>query len=143
MVISIRPEFAFAILEGCKQVELRRTRPLTSSGDLMLLYATAPTSAIVGWARIEEVLEREVEILKEEVLSASSVEERAFDEYFQGVSVGYGIKLTRVGRFSVPVHLDVLRQFDDWRPAQTWRYIDCGKLPAFLGSGEIAGEIPS
>ena len=48
LVIAIHPRFADAILEGRKTFELRRRFPAVAPGTLIYLYATAPTSGIVG-----------------------------------------------------------------------------------------------
>lgn len=55
MLLSVHPRFATAILAGTKTVEVRRQRVAAPSGIPVLLYATAPTMAIVGMARIASV----------------------------------------------------------------------------------------
>lgn len=55
MLLSVHPRFAAAILEGTKTVEVRRQRVAAPSGTPVLLYATAPTMALVGMALIASV----------------------------------------------------------------------------------------
>src|ERR1700730_5378670 len=57
MFLSIRPLFAELILQGVKRVELRRVRPATHPGTLVLLYASSPTMKLVGICEIESILE--------------------------------------------------------------------------------------
>ena len=47
LLLSIRPEFAYAILDGSKTVELRRIAPKLDAGSLIVIYATAPVMALV------------------------------------------------------------------------------------------------
>jgi predicted transcriptional regulator len=54
VLISIHPRWAEAILSGEKTVEVRR-RPPDAQGALMLMYATAPESRVIGRARIGSV----------------------------------------------------------------------------------------
>ncbi|MFC8082367.1 ASCH domain-containing protein [Streptomyces sp. NPDC057340] len=55
MLLSVHPRFATAILAGSKTVEVRRQRVAAPAGTPVLLYATAPTMALVGMARIASV----------------------------------------------------------------------------------------
>ena len=55
MLLSVHPRFATAILAGSKTVEVRRQRVAAPPGTPVLLYATAPTMALVGMARIASV----------------------------------------------------------------------------------------
>ena len=67
--MSVRPQFAAAILNGSKRVEFRK-RPLVADIGTVVIYATAPVGAVVGefgvvgqvvgtpedlWARFAEV----------------------------------------------------------------------------------------
>ncbi|MFJ9612884.1 ASCH domain-containing protein [Streptomyces noursei] len=52
MLLSLYPRFATAILAGAKKVEVRRQRVAAPPGTTVVLYATAPTMALVGLARI-------------------------------------------------------------------------------------------
>jgi predicted transcriptional regulator len=54
VLISLHPQWAEAILSGEKTVEVRR-RPPDAPGALMLMYATAPESRVIGRARIASV----------------------------------------------------------------------------------------
>jgi predicted transcriptional regulator len=51
-LISIRPGYANAILDGTKTIELRRRVPELVSGTRLWIYATRPTAAVVGVAPI-------------------------------------------------------------------------------------------
>src|SRR5712691_3858150 len=55
VVMSLRPRFARAILEGRKSVELRRRRVAAPPGSRLILYASSPTRAVLGTASLTSV----------------------------------------------------------------------------------------
>src|SRR4051812_23673857 len=48
VLLSVRPRFADALLDGTKTVEVRRRPVRLSAGALCLLYASSPTRALTG-----------------------------------------------------------------------------------------------
>lgn len=48
ILISIKPWFARAILQGRKRYELRRFVPRFAQGDLLLIYASSPEQRVLG-----------------------------------------------------------------------------------------------
>jgi predicted transcriptional regulator len=56
LLLSLRPRFAEAILSGAKTVELRRRPVKAVSGTVVVLYASAPTMAVVGTAVLVDVV---------------------------------------------------------------------------------------
>ena len=56
-LLSIRPRFGEAIVDGSKRVELRRlTSTLIKPGDLVFLYFTAPVKAVVAFIDVGDVV---------------------------------------------------------------------------------------
>ena len=51
VLMSIRPQYAEAILSGEKTVELRRRRPSFSAGTTVLIYSSAPLQTRAGDVR--------------------------------------------------------------------------------------------
>src|SRR5947208_3552933 len=61
-LFSIKPRHARAILSGAKEVELRRSR-VPADLTHVLIYASSPEQAVVGWfevARVEEASPTEI-----------------------------------------------------------------------------------
>ena len=56
LVLSVRPRYASAILNGQKSVEIRRQFSTKWQGSKALIYATAPASRLVGECLIDEVV---------------------------------------------------------------------------------------
>ncbi|MER6206866.1 ASCH domain-containing protein [Streptomyces sp. NPDC001642] len=123
MLLSVHPRFATAILAGTKTVEVRRQRVAAPPGTPVLLYATAPTMAIVGLARITSVRVAS----PREVWSASrtkaGISRREYDEYMSGALQASGLSLEAPVTFEVPVPLAALRASGSFHPPQSYRYL--------------------
>ncbi|MGY3339254.1 putative transcriptional regulator [Streptomyces filamentosus] len=123
MLLSVHPRFATAILAGTKTVEVRRQRVAAPPGTPVLLYATAPTMAIVGMARIASVQVA----TPREVWSAShrsaGITRREYDEYMSGAAQASGLSLEGPITFEDPVPLAALRASGPFHPPQSYRYL--------------------
>jgi predicted transcriptional regulator len=95
-IISIRPNFADAILSGTKTVELRRRIPPIDVGTRLWIYATRPTAAIVGSAIVGAIIRDTPDALWKKVSKYAAIERDEFDGYFDGSDVGIGITLCTV-----------------------------------------------
>lgn len=122
LLISVRPHFAEAILEGRKTIELRRTRPNVVPGSQVLLYASAPCMAVVASARVTSILEDEPANIWRDHQEEVGISESGFDDYFAGVGTAYGLRLHDVKRLD-PTPLSELRALGI-EPPQSWRYVN-------------------
>ncbi|RWO65005.1 MAG: ASCH domain-containing protein [Mesorhizobium sp.] len=107
-IISIRPNFAEAILSGEKTIELRRRIPLIGIGTRLWIYATKPVGAVVGSATVKRIIRG----LPEEVWAKggdqAGIDRESFDIYFDGAVEAIGLVLEdiRPGR---PISIEKLR----------------------------------
>ena len=85
-IISIHPEYATAILDGTKTIELRRRIPSLGQGARLWIYATRPTAAIVGIATIASVSRAHPRTIWQKHRSATGVDYASFTEYFAGTT---------------------------------------------------------
>ena len=124
LLLSIRPKYASKIFEGVKDVELRRTRPRIIKGDLVVVYASSPTKALVGVFEVREVIQKPLIELWNDVKERACVSYNEFQTYYKGLSTGCGIILDKTHYFEKPVELDCLRRaWDNFRPPQSYRYL--------------------
>ena len=128
MLLSIHPRFARAILAGSKTVEVRRQRVAAPPGTTVFLYATAPTMAIVGMARIAEVHVAS----PREVWSASrtltGITRREYDDYMSGATQASGLTMEDPVAFDSSVSLNALRAGGAFHPPQSYRYLKSDDL---------------
>lgn len=119
-LISVRPEYANKLLSGEKRVELRKTR---FSRDLthLLIYATAPLSAVLGWVRVEGIERAAPSRLWEQHKAHAGISRRAFRDYFRGYRSATAIRVGSPKRLSEP---RALSQIDPQLQApQNFRYV--------------------
>lgn len=122
LLISVKPRYAEAILDGTKTVELRRTRPSLPDGSLILLYSSTPTRAVVGWARLKRVHEGTPEEIWDALGDGAAIDAVAFDAYFEGAAAAFALQLDGVVEAARPVPLSVIRAIGI-QPPQSWRYL--------------------
>jgi predicted transcriptional regulator len=122
LFISVKPQYANAILDGRKTVELRRTRPNLPNGSLVILYSSTPTRAVVGWAQLIGVREGTPIEIWDEYGAAAAIEELDYDAYFDGTDQAFALELDDVVAATQPIPLSVIRSIGI-QPPQSWRYV--------------------
>ncbi|MFE0682553.1 ASCH domain-containing protein [Streptomyces sp. NPDC058961] len=123
MLLSVHPRFATAILAGTKTVEVRRQRVAAPPGTPVLLYATAPTMAIVGLARIASVRVASPREVWSVSRTKAGISRREYDEYMSGALQASGLSLEAPVTLEVPVPLAALRASGSFHPPQSYRYL--------------------
>ncbi|MGW5939150.1 ASCH domain-containing protein [Streptomyces celluloflavus] len=141
MLLSVHPRFATAILAGTKTVEVRRQRVAAPSGTPVFLYATAPTMALVGMARIASIQVAS----PREVWSASrrsvGISRREYDDYMSGAAQASGLTLEAPVTFVAPVPLAALRASGSFHPPQSYRYLTGEDLRKMTVAAPGAGTV--
>ena len=92
-VMAVYPEYATAILDGRKTVEIRRRVPSLSCGTRLWLYATRPASGIVGCVTVEMMIRASVHELWERFHAGVLIDRAKFDCYFSGLADGIALSL--------------------------------------------------
>jgi len=124
LFLSIRPQFAKAILCGNKTAEIRRIGPNARRGDYVLLYASSPVKAIVGMFCIEEILCYAVETLWEKVGDRAGIDEATFKSYLNGRREGVAIMISNCVELGTPIPLDEIKRiWPTFRPPESYRYL--------------------
>lgn len=137
VLVSIRPFYASKILDGQKTVELRRKFPeIGAMGAMALIYSSSPVSAIVGCARIKDVLKLPVSRIWKEHGVAACISKDDFDTYFAGLKCGFAIILERVKLLKRQLNaIDLEDEFGIVAP-QSYRYVT-GECAALLTDGRF------
>jgi len=137
IIFSIRPQYADQILDGNKTVELRRRFPNgTTEGSQALIYASTPTKALIGSATIVCVHRLAVSSLKRRFLHDACIASAAFDDYFEGLRIGYAILLTDPYRFPKMMPVAALREEYGFVPPQSFRYV-YGEIEQLLNDERV------
>jgi predicted transcriptional regulator len=123
LLLSLRPRFAQAILSGAKTVELRRGPVNAPPQTPIILYASSPTMAIVGTARLREVQTLTPDVAWCQHGRSLALSRLEFDAYLDGSVYAYLLILHRVCTLNEPLTLRDLRQEGHFQPPQSFRYI--------------------
>jgi predicted transcriptional regulator len=115
VLMSIRPAYAQAILDGTKTVELRRRRPSFAPGTRVLVYSSAPHQQLQGTFEVGCIIADEPDALWEKVGDRAGIDREAFDTYFEGCSAAYAIEVENPKRIK-PARLSI-------RPPQSYLFL--------------------
>lgn len=129
LLLSIRPRYADQIFSGTKRIELRRRRPRVGTGDLVFVYASSPTMALVGAFEVADVIEGKPASIWRQWHAQAGIDKSDFDNYFAGREVGFGLVIANAWQLPIPVNLAALRQKQsNFRPPQSFHYVPIERL---------------
>lgn len=94
-LLSIHPQYAQAIIQGTKTIEFRK-RTLAEDITHVIVYATVPTRAIIGYFRIDEQEITTPANLWKLHRKHGGIQERDFFEYYARTDRAVGIKIAEV-----------------------------------------------
>jgi len=118
VLMSIRPEYAAAILAGSKTFELRRRRPSFAPGSRVVVYSSSPDQRLLGTFEAGNIHEESPSKVWKVVSRTAGITREDFDAYFDGCEIAYAIEVRR------PTRLDPkpLR----FRPPQSYLFLRPG-----------------
>jgi predicted transcriptional regulator len=123
LLLSLRPRFASAILDGTKTAEVRR-RPINAAlGTPIILYASSPVRAVVGTARLARVRILSPEVAWQEHGAGLALSRVEFHDYLVGSPAAHILILKQVNVLNEPLYLTDLRENAPFNPPQSFRYI--------------------
>lgn len=127
VIFSIKPVYSDRILEGSKQVELRRRFPKrVPRGTHAIIYSTTPVRAMVGMAEIYGVDSGSPSGIWKEYSSVAGIPRVDYDSYFAGTDTAFAVKLKDPVRFRDPIPLAELRARFKFEPPQSFVYAPSG-----------------
>ena len=136
MLLSIRPTHAADILSGRKTVELRRTRPSITPGQLVLLYASSPVCAVVGACRVDAFEIGAPATIKRKYLRRAAIPGHAFDHYYLGAAAATALLLDCATALPNPVSLSTLKGSPATTPTQSWRFVSRASFMPLLADAD-------
>ncbi len=123
LVLSLKPRFAEAILDGTKTVEVRRVMPRITVPTLALLYASGSTRALVGTCVVRSVARYPADELWQLHGANTALSRAEFNTYLQGRDCGVALLLDHPDPLTAPIPLHTLRQTHGFRPPQSLAYV--------------------
>lgn len=105
VLLSIKPEFTDKIFNGLKKYEYRRQIFKRNDINKIVVYESAPTSAIVGEFEIEKVIFNDLNTLWKKTKNYSGISEDYFFSYFSNKEKGYAIEIKSYEKYKSPISL--------------------------------------
>jgi len=142
ILISVKPEYADQIMDGCKTVELRRRfTEEVDKNTRLFIYSSSPVKAIVGYARIDRVAKLAVPQIWRTFRNEACIEKADFENYFHGSDFGFVVLLNQVKPLAASLELEDIS--DRWgiRPPQSYMYLTAEVASAIsMGANEISSR---
>ena len=124
LVLSVRPRFADAIVDGRKTIEVRRQRPNVRPGTLGFVYSSLPEQAVVGSFRIDKIFSGSPEEIWLMAHHRARISRKDFDSYFAGVEIAHAIVVSCGQRLPRPIKLSDLRAiWPGCKPPRSFGYL--------------------
>lgn len=117
--MSIRPHYAYAILDGLKRFEFRR-RLFSAHVSTIVIYATLPVGKVVGEFDVDGILSGAPLWLWSKTAPKAGVSEIEFFSYFKGCVLGHAIHVGRRARYGRAYCPETVLGI---RPPQSYAYL--------------------
>lgn len=139
LLLSVRPRFARALLDGTKTVEVRRRFPDVPAGTPVVLYSSSPERALLGTMRVRALVRIEAEDIWRTYKDEISIQWDELSAYLNGASMSSVLELESPVTWRHAVPLDSMRRTLGLEPPQSFRYLTARQLSKF----EAIGSRPS
>lgn len=120
VILSIKPEFAEKIFNGSKKFEFRRRLYKKKDVKVVIVYASAPISKIIGEFEIGSVLYDDLSSLWETTNEFSGITEAYYRDYFKGKESGYAIAVKKTEKYDQPI---CIKESFGLTPPQSFAYV--------------------
>ena len=123
LFIAVKPEYANKLISGKKDIELRKMKPNVQPGDYVIIYASAPVKAVIGFGKVKTIIECTPKCLWERYSNRLGINEQSYFSYYDGYHKAIGIEFDMI-KSVMPIELEELRRVDpNFQPPQIYRYI--------------------
>jgi predicted transcriptional regulator len=137
-LLSVRPRFAEALLNGSKTVEIRRRKAHIADGAICLVYASSPVRALVGAVSVRATDTDLPEALWGRWGAYTGLQRDEYDDYLKDSVKACAIVVSDAVSFPRPVNLSELRRrHRNFVTPQSYRFLGTGELTSLL-NGEAA-----
>lgn len=125
-LLSIRPKYVEAILDGEKKYEFRKSIFRKGNIGKVFIYSTTPAKKIVGTFQIARIIEDHPKNLWNKLSTLSGLNASEFFKYFSGKEIGFAIQIDNLEKFKNPI--DPRHLIPNFVPPQSFYYLNSGFL---------------
>lgn len=123
LLLSIKPQFARAILEGRKTIEVRRRFPYIDPGTTVVLYSSSPEKAVLGTVRLRRTIKVNPDCVWGLHGLDIGISESDLNAYLEGADESTLLEVDCPDSWEQPVPLNSLRTVLGIEPSQSFRYL--------------------
>ncbi len=125
VLISIKPIYVQKILTGEKKFEYRK-RIFKREVDRIYIYSSSPEKKIVGFFIYGGYLSKNPGQLWEETKKEAGITQIEFQNYFNGISIGYALKINQLTIFQKAINPYKMNK--SFCPPQSFKYLESGLI---------------
>ena len=122
VLLSIKPKYANAILNGEKEYEFRKIIFKDKSVEKIYIYSSSPIQKIVGVFIVGDIIKDHPERIWKKCQKKSGIAKEDFFTYFNGSEKGYAIKIDNIEQIENPIDPRSISQ--NFVPPQSFCYFD-------------------
>ena len=135
VLLSVRPRFARALLQGTKTVEIRRRFPDVPADTTVVIYSSTPDKAVLGTMTSAGVARSTPTQIWRDYSTVMELTRAQLTDYLHGATECSVLKLDQPLLWDLPVPLTHLRQILHLEPAQSFRYLSHRQLDLLTALG--------
>lgn len=122
VLLSVKKKYCDLIMQGTKQFEFRKRLPGgLQKGDQVALYCTQPTSMVVAYVDVADVIQATPQTLWKRTSFAAGITHKYFSEYFDASHSANAIQIGEIHKLKKPLSLLSIR--GNATPPQSFLYL--------------------
>ena len=123
LFIAVKPDYANKLIFGKKDIELRKMKPNVQPGDYVIIYASAPVKAVVGFGKVKSIIMCSPQEMWNKHSERLGIDIQGFYSYYNGYNNAVGIEFEMIKPVA-PIGLLELKNVDpNFHPPQIYRYV--------------------
>jgi predicted transcriptional regulator len=136
LLLSVKPVYAHALLDGRKTIEIRRKFPAQQPGTPVFIYASSPERQLLGTVQLDSIELLEPDLVWEKHRSVIEIGRSALSTYARGLDRVSMLRVRDPKLLSRPVSLSSMRSLARLEPPQSFRYLTEEQQRVLLHAGE-------
>lgn len=124
-ILSIKPIYADAILNGTKTVEFRK-KVFKKEVERIFIYSSSPTKLIVGYFTFKQIVEDTPENLWHQFQKIGGINKKDFFEYYKDSEKGFCLIIDKVVKLETEI--DPIGFLENFTAPQSYIYLENKKI---------------
>ena len=132
LFIAVKPQYANKLISGQKDIELRKMKPNVQQGDYVIIYASAPIKAVIGFGKVKTIIVCSPNEMWAKHSTHLGIIQEEFYSYYTNHKKAIGIEFEIIKPIT-PIGLEELKKVDaNFHPPQIYRYVTNEEITTVL-----------